>query len=47
MLIAKNKGIKNYLNMSREKLSSTLDELECITKNLPKYGLNKIESFSK
>ena len=28
--------------MSREKLLSTLDKLERITKNLSKYGLNKI-----
>ena len=41
-IIAKNKGIKNYLNMSREKLLNTLDKLDRITKNLSKYGLNKI-----
>ena len=41
-LIAKNRGINNYLNMSREKLLSTLDKLERITENLSKYGLNKI-----
>ena len=41
-LIAKNKGIRDYQNMSREKLLSTLDKLERITKNLSKYGLNKI-----
>ena len=41
-IIAKNKGIKNYLNMSREKLLSTLDKLDRITKNLSKYELNKI-----
>ena len=35
-LIAKNRGIKNYLNMSREKLLSTLDKSERITKNLIK-----------
>ena len=29
-LIAINRGIKNYRNMSREKLLSTLDESECI-----------------
>ena len=29
-LIAKNRGIKNYQNMSKEKLLSTLDESECI-----------------
>ena len=41
-LIAKNRGIKNYQSMSREKLLSTLDKLEHITKNLSKYGFNKI-----
>ena len=41
-LIAKNKGIRDYQNMSREKLLSTLDKLEHITENLSKYGLNKI-----
>ena len=41
-LIARNRGIKNYLNMSREKLLSTLDKSECITENLSKNGLNKI-----
>ena len=41
-LIAKNRGINNYLNMSEEKLLSTLDKLEGITENLSKYGLNKI-----
>ena len=41
-LIAKNRGVNNYLNMSRKKLLSTLDELEHITENLSKYGLNKI-----
>ena len=41
-LIAKNRGINNYLNLSREKLLSTLDKLERITENLSKYGLNKI-----
>ena len=41
-LIAKNRGIKDYQSMSREKLLSILDKSECITKNLSKYGLNKI-----
>ena len=41
-LIAKNRGINNYLSTSREKLISTLDTLERITENLSKYGLNKI-----
>ena len=41
-LIARNRSINNYLNMSKEKLLSTLDKLERITENLSKYGLNKI-----
>ena len=41
-LIARNKGIKNYQNMSREKLLCTLDKLERITKNLSKNGLKQI-----
>ena len=41
-LIAKNKGIKDYQNMSKEKLSSTLDKLKCITENLSKNRLKKI-----
>ena len=36
-LIAKNRGINNYLNMSKEKLLSTLDKLDHITENLSKY----------
>ena len=49
-LIAKNRGIKNYQSMSREKILSTLDKSECITKNLSKNGLNKIakmQNFSQ
>ena len=38
-LIAGKRGIKNYQNMSREKLLSTLDELECILKDLAQNGL--------
>ena len=41
-LTAKNRGIKNYLNMSRERLLSTFDKSEHITENLSKNGLNKI-----
>ena len=41
-LIAKNRGINNHQNMSREKLLSSIDKLEHITENLLKYGLNKI-----
>ena len=50
-LIARNRGIKNYQNTSREKLLSTLDKLEHITENLSKNGLKQIsinaESFIK
>ena len=40
-LIAKNRGIKNYQNISKEKLSSTLDKLKRITKIYQKMGLIK------
>ena len=43
-LIAGNRGIKNYKNMSREKLLSTLDESERNFKNLSQNGL---ERFTK
>ena len=38
-LIAGKRGIKNYQNMSREKLLITLDESERILKNLSQNGL--------
>ena len=38
-LIARNRDIKNYQNMSKEKLLSTFDKLERVTKNLSKNGL--------
>ena len=41
-LIAKNRGIKNYRNMTREKLLSTLDELECNFRTLSERGFNQI-----
>ena len=41
-LNAVNRGIKNYQNMSREKLLSTIVESELILKNLAKNGLEKI-----
>ena len=44
-LIAKNIGIKNYQNISKEKLSSTLDKLERITENLSKNGLEQIRKM--
>ena len=38
-LIAGKRGIKNYQNMSREKLLGTLDESERIFENLSQNGL--------
>ena len=35
-LLAKNRAINNYLNMSREKLLSILDEYDRIIENLSK-----------
>ena len=40
--IAGKRGIKNYQNMSREKLLTTLDESERILKNLSQNGLKRI-----
>ena len=44
-LITGKRGIKNYQNMSREKLLSTLDESECIFENLSQNGLEQIEKM--
>ena len=41
-LIAGKRSIKNYQNMSREKLLRTLDESECIFKDLSQNGLKQI-----
>ena len=41
-LIARNRGIKNYKNMTREKLLSTLDEIERNLNTVSERGLNKI-----
>ena len=41
-LTAKNKGIKDYQNISKRKLLSTLYKLKHISKILSKNGLNKI-----
>ena len=41
-LIARKRGIKNYQNMSREKLLNTLDESEHIFKDLSQNGLKRI-----
>ena len=40
--IARNRGIKNYQNISRENLLSTLDESMCIFKNLSQNGFERI-----
>ena len=40
-LNARNRGINNYLNMSRGKLLSTLDRLDCITEIYQKMDLIK------
>ena len=41
-LIARKRGIKNYQNMSRKTLLSTLDEWEHIFKDLSQNGLKRI-----
>ena len=41
-LIAGKRGIKNYKNMSREKLLSTLDESERNFKNISQNGLERV-----
>ena len=41
-LIAGKRGIKNYQNMSREKLLSTINEWEHILKNVSQNGLGQI-----
>ena len=41
-LIVKNRGIKNYHNMSRENLLSTLDKSEHVFENLSENGLDQI-----
>ena len=46
-LIAEKRGIKNYKNMSREKLLSTLDESERILKKLSQNGLKWIAKNAK
>ena len=44
-LIAGKKGIKNYKNMSREKLLSTLNESEHNFKNILQNGLEQISKM--
>ena len=41
-LIAGNRGIKNYQNMSREKLLDAIFKYDSITKNLSQNGFEKI-----
>ena len=41
-LIARKRGIKNYKNMSREKLLSNIDELEHNSKNISQNGVEQI-----
>ena len=41
-LIARKRSIKNYQNMSREKLLSALEELDSIFKGLSQNGLQRI-----
>ena len=41
-LIAGNRGIKNYQNMSKEKLLSAIVKSERITENLSQNGLERI-----
>ena len=44
-LIAKNRGIKNYQNMTKEKLLSTLDESERIFQNYHKMDLSELQKW--
>ena len=44
-LIARNRGIKNYQNMSREKLLSTLDESEHIFKDFSQNRLKRVAEY--
>ena len=46
-LKAKNKGIRDYQNMSNKKLLRTLYKLKRITKNLSKNEYNKIVKMQK
>ena len=41
-LIVGKRGIKNYQNMSREKLLSTLDKSECNPNNISQNGFERI-----
>ena len=46
-LKAKNKGIRDYQNMSNKKLLRTLYKLKRVTKNLSKNEYNKIVKMQK
>ena len=46
-LKAKNKGIRDYQNMSNKKLLRTLYKLKRITKNLSKNEYNKMVKMQK
>ena len=46
-LIARKRRIKNYQNMSREGLLSTLDESEHILKDLSQNGLKRIAKMRR
>ena len=41
-LIAKNRGVKDFRNMSQEQLLENLDKLECITEDLSNNRYTKI-----
>ena len=43
---SKNKGIKNYESMSKEKLLSAIAKLKSITENLLENGLAKITEMN-
>ena len=44
-LIAGNRGVKNYQNISKEKLLSAIVKSICIIKNLSENGLEGIEKM--
>ena len=47
LIAEKKRGIKNYKNMSREKLLSTLDESECNFKNISQNELVQITKMRR
>ena len=46
-LIAKNRGIENCKNMTREKLLSTLNEIERNLNTISERGLNQIAKIAE